>query len=473
MDNKRRKLIQKDIKAEIDAIDERLMNINEFYKFEREHPDLSNDDFEDICLTRDGRWLKHYDDRYRNREYYINHYLINLKKIVHNDRYYTAGLLKDFADIDKGIFTFAEKTLSLLSNELRYKQIKSIEGDRLLGILALTALKLKTYSICDNLTDEWGDKLARYCTDNKNDIITKLVEEEYKHKSSLNNLNIVEHLSLQELSLLREKIETGEKFFIYRGFAIEEKDKVRRGIKISGDEYYMQDAGTGLSYSLRLNIAYFFAYRSITEGKRTPKWKNNRYYKAKQMWYIPSDKLTETTEKEFSEYRDDKQLKPIVGKYECDPSKITGYHFGVGEGEIIIKPEDLKLLNYDIPHSRTIAEEVIKWLNQNASRPGDLRCSFANGLSAYWGFTPNGDLCYIFAETEKIRDELEEHISYGKEPDEKAYKKLFNVFMENSIEIPNHINPFIFERNGLLDYMKEPKNITRQKGTIYAKKYKD
>ena len=126
----------------------------------------------------------------------------------------------------------------------------------------LTALKLKTYSICDNLKDEWGNKIARYCTDNKNSIITKLVEEEYKYKSSVNNLNIVEHLSLQELSFLKAKLDTGEKFIIYRGFAIEEKDSVRRGIKTSGDEYYMQNAGTGLSYSLNKNIAYYFACRS-------------------------------------------------------------------------------------------------------------------------------------------------------------------------------------------------------------------
>ena len=472
MDNKQRKLIQKEIKAEMRDIEARLMNINEFYKLKQEHPDLSNDDFEKICKTQDARWLRYYDDRYRNPEDFINHYLINLKQIVYTDRYYTAGLQKDFADIDKVLYVFAENTLSVLSNELRYKQVKAIEEDGLLSILMLTALKLKTYSICDNLKDEWGNKIARYCTDNKNNIITKLVEEEYKHKSSVNNLNIVEHLSLQEISFLKEKLDTGEKFFIYRGFAIEEKDSVRRGIKTSGDEYYMQNAGTGLSYTLSKNIAYYFAYRAINEDKMGEIWKSCRYNKPKRKYYIPSDKLIECKALEISEYRDAKQLKPIVGKYECDPSKITGYHFGIGEGEIIIKPEDLELLHYDIPHSKKIAEEHIKWRRRNIRRPRELGYSFANGLSVYVEITPEREPVYIFAETEQIRDALEEHISCGETPDRKAFDKLFNVYMENSIVIPETINPYIFEKDGLLDYMKEPKNIKKEKGKMYIEKKK-
>ena len=61
--------------------------------------------------------------------------------------------------------------MSPLSNENRYKQVQLIEEDGLLSDISLTYLKLKTYSVCDELNDEYGKKITEYCTNNDNNII--------------------------------------------------------------------------------------------------------------------------------------------------------------------------------------------------------------------------------------------------------------------------------------------------------------
>ena len=50
--------------------------------------------------------------------------------------------------------------------------------------------------------------------------------------------------------------------------------------------------------------------------------------------------------------------------------KITGYYIQNGnEGEVMIKPKDLKLLHYEIPNSKTMAERMWEWTNKDVLAP--------------------------------------------------------------------------------------------------------
>ena len=49
----------------------------------------------------------------------------------------------------------------------------------------------------------------------------------------------------------------------------------------------------------------------------------------------------------------------------------------------MIKPEDLKLLHYEIPNSKTMAERMYEWTNKDVLAPTMLKWgAFTNGLVA-------------------------------------------------------------------------------------------
>lgn len=470
MDKNQRKLIEKEIREEVDSLDERLIKLNQIMNILEPLGGLNNIEPIDMhkYFTSDARWMDIMEPYYRDDVIYNKYFIGKLKNLIYADKLYTAGCLLKFSDLLDAIEEYTIYSISPLSNQLRYQQIKAIDEDALLGNITLTALKLMIYSICDNLTDTWGREITEYCTNNDNNVIKELVEEEYQTKSKINTQSVAEHMSMQELSLLRQKIRTGEKFFIYRGFAIKETDKVRRGMKTDGDLYYLQDSGTGLSYTLDESVAVFFAHRSICSSHSSVR---SRYYIPTKTWYVPNDKYMEALGNEIMQLREEKELKPIIGKYECDPSKITGYYFGSNEAEIIIKPEDLKILSYDIPHSATLAADYCDWLNRTTLIPNMLSYgAFWNGLTACCTYNAiSNQSGYIFAETEMVREELELAIDDGKEMTDRTGRRLISAFCEHSVIIPENISPFTFG-DGLLEYMKNPTSIKRKKENIYWKR---
>jgi len=474
MDKKKRKLIESETRTEVSGLDEELYNsfaLKDVLANKPLRKELTTEDFANF-LTSDGRWYGELETTFKDSRSYFNNYEKKLKEIIYYDRLYMLGCLREFKDLSVAIKDFVRYAITPLSNEYRYRQVRLIEDGEFLSDISLTALKIKTYNICDYLRNEWGDKITRYCTDNDNNIILELVEEEYKTKSSNSSMNLKEHISFQELRLLREKLKTGEKFKIYRGFSISDTDRVRQGLKCDGDIYYLQSAGTGLSYTLNESVAWYFAHRSICGEYFDNDFKDNRYYNTEETWYVPTDKYIETKGREISSVREKKSLKPIICEYECDPKKITGYFVDSEEAEVIIKPEDLKVIHYDIPHSNTIAEKYWESINKSCLNPVSLVFgAIANGLTALTTYDGNGEAGYIFAETERVRDTLEELIDCGKEVDEYTKRNALNVFLENSVEIPDSISPFVFG-DGLFEYMKNPTNIKRRKNQHYQQNIK-
>lgn len=470
-----RGLIEKEIKAEMKIIDGKLMTLCAFDKKIEELGYLSiggiSTELLNTFFTKDDRWRDELKNTFVNPGYYKEQYLLNLRKVVNADRFYSNGLLTRFKDLLKKISLFTENSLSPLNNELRYKQVKEIDDAGLLSIKSITALKLKTYNICDDLRDEWGDKIKYYCTKNDNMLIAEMIEEEYKEVKAVKTTNLLKHLSIQELSLLYEKVRSGEKFIIYRGFAVghdKEKYKVRKGLKTDGDLYYLQDCGAGLSFTLNKNVAFFFASRSITDGKLQAKHKKSKYYKPTEEWYIPNEEHNNIYKESIEEYRLQKKLRPIVAKYECDPTKITGYHFNNNEAEVIVKAEDLKLLHYEIPHSLKIAKELWEWSNKTCLYPKMMRFgAIADGLTAFCDYDEKVDIItLIYAETEEVRESLENIIDCGEYPTQDDYSNLKRIFLDNAVKIPENINPIIFG-NGLFEYMKKPTDIIREKELYY------
>jgi len=473
MDKKTRKLIETETKNELDGIVDRLININALKDILQKKPledAIKPIEFQSF-LTGDSRWMEELEETFKDTQTYIGNYLNKLKDVVYYDRLYSVGCLREFKDLSIAIKEFVRYAICPLSNEYRYRQVKLIEDDDLLCSISLTDLKIKTYNICDNLRNEWGDKITRYCTDNDNNIIIELVEEEYKRKSGNSSMNLKEHMSFQELRLLREKLKTGEKFRIYRGFSIKDTDRVRKGLKSDGDLYYLQDSGTGLSYTLDERVAWYFAHRSICGEYFDEDFKDNRYYNTEETWYVPTDKYIETKGREISAVRDKKSRKPIICEYECDPKTITGFFVDSDEAEVMIKPEDLKVIHYDIPHSYTMAEKYWENINKSCICPKSLVFgAIANGLTALLTYQ-DGEYGYIFAETERVRDTLEELIDCGRSVDEYSKRNAYRVFMENSVELPENISPLIFG-DGLFEYMKKPTNIKRKKNQHYQQNIK-
>lgn len=475
MDKKTKQKVIKDARKYADDLPtDRLLKINPIYLFldrfetkpltER----ISAQEFQLTQLTGDSRWIEELEEVFKNSNFYIKNYQKILRELVYHDQLYTQGCLDKFSSLTDIVEKFSKYCICPLSNENRYKQVKMLEEDGLLCSLCITILKLETYSVCDELNDVWGKKITEYCTDNDNTIITELLEEEYKEKAKSFNKDIADAMSFQDHKKLWDCIRKNEKFYIYRGFSVKETDMVRKGLKSEGDLYYLQNAGTGMSYSLNENIAYFFTHRSITDGRYDEEFRNNRYYRTEMTWYVPSDKYIDTKTEELKAIRNKKNLKPILCKYECDPSKIKGYKFDM-EKEIIIRPEDLKVIHYEIPNSNTIATKYWEWMNMWCRTPSSLRYgAVANGLTALTNRSDN-NIEVIFAETERIRGILEELIDCGMEVTEGLKQKTYYTFLQNSVEIPEGINPFAFG-DGLWEYMQKPTNIKRKPQTNYHMK---
>ena len=65
------------------------------------------------------------------------------------------------------------------------------------------------------------------------------------------------------------------------------------------------------------------------------------------------------------------------------PEEITGYYIQGNEAEVMIKPEDLKLLHYEIPNTKTMVERMYEWTNRDVLAPVQLKWgAFTNGLVA-------------------------------------------------------------------------------------------
>ena len=481
MDKKQRKLIEAEVEETISSIEERLVNINAL----KEHlninkplaPPLTSEELMSL-LTDDERHLEKLEKDFKNTKNYFINYIDKLKELIKQDLLYTHSCNDRFGKVQDATIDFVRYCITPLSNENRYKQVQLIDDDGLLSDVCLTYLKLKTYNICDNLNDKYGKKITEYCTNNDHNIITALIEAELTDMKKKKSGDVRHQISIQELGLILNKIKTGDKFKIYRGFTIKDDIEVRvRKAKKNDDieKYFQQDAGTGLSYSLDMNVAFFFAVSKCFDDEegnyvRTG-YESHKVYQAEELTLVPEDYYKKIREEELSKARDTNGIKPIICEYECDPAKITGYYIQGKEAEVMIKPEDLKLLHYEIPNSKTMAERMWEWTNKDVLAPVHLKWgAFTNGLVALT-IVSEGRAGYIFAETERIRDTLDILIEEGEEASSSTKRLVYDTFLKNSVVIPDNIDPLTFG-DGLKEYMKNPTDIKRKSNTEYTKKIK-
>ena len=181
MDKKQRKLIEAEVEDAISSIEERLVNINAI----KEHlninkplaPPLTSEELMSL-LTDDERHLEKLEQDFKNTKNYFINYLDKLKELIKQDLLYTRSCNDKFGKIQDCTIDFVKYCICPLSNANRYKQVQLIDEDGLLSDISLTYLKLKTYSVCDELNDEYGKKITEYCTNNDHNIIAELIEAE-------------------------------------------------------------------------------------------------------------------------------------------------------------------------------------------------------------------------------------------------------------------------------------------------------
>ena len=133
-----------------------------------------------------------------------------------------------------------------------------------MGLETLTRLKQDLYNSCDSLKDDKGFELANLCLDNDIETLSVILDKEIAKKSNNAEKSIREHIRDVERVKLKELIEKGDPFYVYRGFLVEQDEYVRMGKKDEGSDYWKQDAGKGLSYSLDIDVAGYFCYWNLT-----------------------------------------------------------------------------------------------------------------------------------------------------------------------------------------------------------------
>ena len=168
--------------------------------------------------------------------------------------------------------------------------------------------------------------------------------------------------SLVSMHFLKELIDIGDPFYVYRGFVIDGDERIRMGKRDDGADYWKQDAGSGISYSLNRDTAIYFAYWNLVNenGNTIPEvnesMKENRWWIHKLPPTIISfEEYAKEMEWEIYRIREleiMKGKKPILCKYLIDPETIRTFAMQSFESELMIEPSDVCLEKYSILTSK-------------------------------------------------------------------------------------------------------------------------
>lgn len=156
---------------------------------------------------------------------------------------------------------------------------------------------------------------------------------------------------------------SGKEIHVYRGFLIPIDASVRLSRKtMEVKDYYSQDSGSGSSYSLSADAAKWFCFRNLF---KYPMINDNMFQKYR-------DELIENIDAKNSNLSDDyktflaissrindKLVRPVFAKYRVPVESVASVMLAGGEQEIIVKPEDAKLIKYCFPSSFEILQSVI------------------------------------------------------------------------------------------------------------------
>ena len=93
---------------------------------------------------------------------------------------------------------------------------------------------------------------------------TQLLEDEIEDFKNNTDPDIKSHFAREDAEKIRELLKGDDLFYVYRGFLVDEDEYVRAGKKVDGADYYKQNAGKGVSYSINGGTALYFIYYNLT-----------------------------------------------------------------------------------------------------------------------------------------------------------------------------------------------------------------
>ena len=343
--------------------------------------------------------------------------------------------------------------IKFFNTETKVRVLRLLVDNKLMGLETLTRLKQDLYNSCDSLKDDKGFELANLCLDNDIETLSVILDKEIAKKSNNAEKSIREHIRDVERVKLKELIEKGDPFYVYRGFLVEQDEYVRMGKKDEGSDYWKQDAGKGLSYSLDIDVAGYFCYWNLT-------WDENGNVRDKEYAKTSAIPSSIVTKEEYIKYEgervskriDNLGKKPIVCKFLCDPNNIKGYSFELGESEVNLYPEELAVISYEIASSYKISEYVWNKINKDRDFIWETEHIFnPNGIVALSVDKPDGGKEVIFADGNKINEKVKEKkdmvFNEGKTYIKEVWDKmLYELWMEYAVDIPDDIDPVILTK---------------------------
>ena len=347
-----------------------------------------------------------------------------------------------------------------------------------LGKVSHARLLHQCYYESNELHSSSGTLLSKMCFENleyANLLEMFKIEPNYK---CLQSPPLIQHFGSLDRAELKTLLETGEPFFVYRGFLIDEDDYVRKGRRIDGSDYYKQSAGMGVSYSLREDVAYYFCYWGLFFGltSETEVKKSARESIEDPLESVP---FPLWTEEEFIDYHsrlisrkiDASRKKPIVCKFLVDPRDIKGFNFIKGESEINLLPEDLVVERYTIASSRDIAVNLHSCKRRSVRKLEEFQGCYKDDGVVLWMTSLGGKKFYIYADASRVNAEItvlkNELMQSGERYSHDMLTKIRDLFLDAAVEVPSGIDPALPTREWIEFIQGESTNLQPKKGTWY------
>ena len=410
-------------------------------------------------------------DKEKTARNFHKRFVDELTQVIKYDKASEYGL--DVLDDKNDEIDSLSNGMKLLDTQYQYEYLLRVESINLLSKLSFTKLKHLAYYENDDLKSDIGRKLTELCfKDVDYQTLLDRIDEEVSYcNNRIDNPNILEHFIQEDTNNLIELLKKEEPFYVYRGFLINEDEYVRAGKKVDGADYYKQDAGKGVSYSLREEYAYFFCYLGLTYNSDgtiiDPDTEN-------PIRYIPHELRTK---EEWISYQQDiisqridkRKMKPIVCKFLIDPNQLKGFNMRKSEAEVNVLTEDIIVERYTIASSQQIAENLYKTEEQR-QKSVDGEFNYDEDKVVVFAYTEKGRKYYIYANGTAVNKKLKvakEQVKNAKLSAQGLLDAAKRAFMDASIELPDGVDAKVASKRWW-DFMKsKPENILRRKNHSY------
>ena len=166
-------------------------------------------------------------------EKWENDYVKRMTELIVADKANSRGIPKAF----ERLIDAADDTLfsiRCVNIECRRKWIERCIEEEFFTPVTLTRLKLGCYALTDALKTDEVTILSEVCIDSDVETLVELIDEELETNDfafvNEETEDISKQFNRKELEELKERIQLGEPFYVYRGFLVDEDEYVRKVI---------------------------------------------------------------------------------------------------------------------------------------------------------------------------------------------------------------------------------------------------